>query len=51
VIDKWTPRGIPSGPTAFGGNGGGDRRRRSIRDTLPDAFGDRLDDGDVARRL
>jgi hypothetical protein len=39
VIDIWTPRGIPSGPTAFGGDGGGDRRPRSIRDTLPGAFG------------
>jgi dienelactone hydrolase len=35
----WTPRGVPSGPAAFGGNGGDDRRPRSVRDTLPDAFG------------
>jgi len=29
---------MPPGPAAFGGNGGGDRRLRSIRDRLPDAF-------------
>jgi dienelactone hydrolase len=39
VIDMWTPRHVPSGPAAFGGDGGGDRRPRSIGDTLPDAFG------------
>jgi len=49
--DRCGHRGIPSGPTTFGGNGGGDRRRRSIRDTLPDAFGHRFDHGYVARRL
>src|SRR5262249_51177500 len=39
TIDMWTPRGIPSGSAAFGGNGGYYRRPRSVRDTLPDAFG------------
>jgi dienelactone hydrolase len=39
VIDMWTPRHVPSGPAAIGGDGGGDRRPRSISDTLPDAFG------------
>ncbi len=39
VIDMWTPRQMPSGPAAFGGDGGGDRRPRAIGDTLPDAFG------------
>jgi uncharacterized protein len=39
VIDMWTSRHVPSGPAAFGGDGGGDRRPRSIGDTLPDAFG------------
>jgi dienelactone hydrolase len=39
VIDMWTPRHLPSGPAAFGGDGGGDRRPRAIGDTLPDAFG------------
>jgi len=39
VIDMWTPRGVPSGPPAFGGEGGEDRRPRWIGDTLPDAFG------------
>jgi dienelactone hydrolase len=39
VIDMWTPRHVPSGPPAFGGDGGNDRRPRSIGDTLPDAFG------------
>jgi dienelactone hydrolase len=39
VIDMWTPRRVPSGPPAFGGDGGGDRRPRWIGDTLPDAFG------------
>jgi dienelactone hydrolase len=39
VIDMWTPRGVPMGPAAFGGEGGVDRRPRSIGDTLPDAFG------------
>jgi uncharacterized protein len=39
VIDMWTPRHLPSGPPAFGGDGGGDRRPRAIGDTLPDAFG------------
>ena len=39
VIDMWTPRHVPSGPPAFGGDGGGDRRPRVIGDTLPDAFG------------
>jgi dienelactone hydrolase len=39
VIDMWTPRHVPSGPPAFGGDGGSDRRPRSIGDTLPDAFG------------
>jgi uncharacterized protein len=39
VIDMWTPRHVPSGPPALGGDGGGDRRPRSIGDTLPDAFG------------
>jgi dienelactone hydrolase len=39
VIDMWTPRGVPTGPAAFGGEGGADRRPRVIGDTLPDAFG------------
>jgi len=39
TIDMWTPRGVPSGPAAIGGNGGADRRPTSVRDTLPDAFG------------
>jgi dienelactone hydrolase len=39
VIDMWTPRHVPSGPSALGGDGGGDRRPRLIGDTLPDAFG------------
>jgi dienelactone hydrolase len=39
VIDMWTPRHVPSGPPAFGADGGSDRRPRSIADTLPDAFG------------
>jgi dienelactone hydrolase len=39
VIDMWTPRGVPTGPAAFGGEGGLDRRPRSVGDTLPDAFG------------
>jgi dienelactone hydrolase len=39
AIDMWTPRGVPAGPTAFGGEGGADRRPRVIGDTLPDAFG------------
>jgi dienelactone hydrolase len=39
VIDMWTPRQVPSGPAAFGGDGGADRRPRAIGDTLPDAFG------------
>jgi uncharacterized protein len=39
TIDMWTARGVPSGPAAFGGNGGDDRRPPSVRDTLPDAFG------------
>jgi dienelactone hydrolase len=39
VIDMWTPRQVPSGPSALGRDGGGDRRPRAIGDTLPDAFG------------
>jgi uncharacterized protein len=39
VIDMWTPRQVPRGLAAFGGDRGADRRPRSIRDTLPDAFG------------
>jgi dienelactone hydrolase len=39
VIDMWTPRHLPSGPPAFGGDGGNDRRPHAIGDTLPDAFG------------
>lgn len=39
LIDMWAARGIPSGPAAFGGGGGGDRRPRALADTLPDAFG------------
>jgi dienelactone hydrolase len=39
VIDMWTPRQIPSGAAAFGGEGGADRRPHAIADTLPDAFG------------
>jgi hypothetical protein len=39
VIDMWTPRRVPSGPPAFGGDGGEDRRPRWIGDTLPDVFG------------
>jgi uncharacterized protein len=39
VIDMWAARGIPSGPEAFGGTGGADRRPRLPRHTLPDAFG------------
>ena len=39
VIDMWTPRGVPIGPAAFGGEGGVDRRPHVIGDTLPDAFG------------
>ena len=27
TIDMWTPRGVPSGPAAFGGNGSDDRGR------------------------
>jgi dienelactone hydrolase len=39
AIDMWTPRHVPAGPPAFGGDGGRDRRPRAIGDTLPDAFG------------
>jgi hypothetical protein len=39
VIDMWTPRHVPSGPSALAGDGVGDRRPRAIGDTLPDAFG------------
>jgi dienelactone hydrolase len=39
VIDMWTPRHVPPGPPAFGGDGGSDHRPRAIGDTLPDAFG------------
>src|SRR5262249_9960453 len=39
TIDMWTARGVPSGPAAFGGNGGDDRRPPSVRATLPGAFG------------
>jgi dienelactone hydrolase len=39
VIDMWTPRGIPSGPDAFGAKGGPDRRPPTGMDNLPDAFG------------
>jgi uncharacterized protein len=39
VIDMWTPRHVPSGLAAIGGDGGGDRRPHAIGDTLPDAFG------------
>jgi dienelactone hydrolase len=39
TIDMWTPRGVPSGPAALGGDGAVDRRPQSVRDTLPDAFG------------
>jgi dienelactone hydrolase len=39
VIDMWTPRGIPTGPAAYGGGGKPDRRPRVSADTLPDLFG------------
>lgn len=39
VIDMWAARGIPSGPGAFGGTGGIDRRPADRRDSLPDAYG------------
>jgi dienelactone hydrolase len=39
VIDMWTPRGVPTGASAFGGQGGADKRPRAPADTLPDAFG------------
>jgi dienelactone hydrolase len=39
VIDMWKARGMPSGPAAFGGAGGVDRRPRVPEDTVPDAFG------------
>jgi dienelactone hydrolase len=39
TIDMWTPRGIPSGSAAYGGNGRPDRRPRISADTLPDVFG------------
>jgi len=34
TIDMLTARGVPSGSAAFAGNGGDDRRPRSVRDTL-----------------
>jgi dienelactone hydrolase len=39
VVDMWTPRGMPTGPGAFGGERSADRRPPMIGDTLPDAFG------------
>jgi hypothetical protein len=38
AIDMRIARRVPSGPAAFG-HGGDDLRPRSLRDTLPDAFG------------
>ena len=39
VIDMWTPRSIPTGSAAYGGEGGKDLRPKAAIDTLPDAFG------------